>query len=248
MRADLKATMEDDREETRIPYCDKDGLVADFHSLRHTFITNLARSNVHPSVARTLARHCDINLTMARYSHVELGRQSDAVAALPDVSPQPEATAVAVAEGEPVLDACLDKQDGQAVSKQHQTAPIETAETTEGGSDEGASESPRRPREAARAWRRGRDSNPRTPKGQRFSKPPLSSTQPPLRGARQAVSVPLQDLPPRCRPDGLARHARCILHSPVGCCHRPGCRFPAGSGGTGMPVRDLRPPRRPPGE
>ena len=30
------------------------------------------------------------------------------------------------------------------------------------------------------AWRRGWDSNPRTPKGQRFSRPPLSTTQPPL--------------------------------------------------------------------
>ncbi len=29
-------------------------------------------------------------------------------------------------------------------------------------------------------WRRGRDSNPRTVAGQRFSRPPLSTTQPPL--------------------------------------------------------------------
>src|SRR3569832_513218 len=31
-----------------------------------------------------------------------------------------------------------------------------------------------------RYWRRGRDSNPRTLAGQRFSRPPLSTAQPPL--------------------------------------------------------------------
>ena len=34
---------------------------------------------------------------------------------------------------------------------------------------------------ALQKWRRGRDSNPRTREGQRFSRPPLSTTQPPLR-------------------------------------------------------------------
>ena len=33
---------------------------------------------------------------------------------------------------------------------------------------------------ALQKWRRGRDSNPRTLAGQRFSRPPLSTTQPPL--------------------------------------------------------------------
>ena len=31
-----------------------------FHSLRHTFITNLSRANVSPKVAQQLARHSDI--------------------------------------------------------------------------------------------------------------------------------------------------------------------------------------------
>ena len=44
---------------------DADGRFMDFHALRHTFITNLANSGVHPSVARHLACHSDINMTLA---------------------------------------------------------------------------------------------------------------------------------------------------------------------------------------
>ena len=69
-----------------IVYRDDAGLVADFHSLRHTFITNLARGGLHPKVAQALARHSTITLTMDRYSHTLLGDHADALAALPDLS------------------------------------------------------------------------------------------------------------------------------------------------------------------
>ncbi len=52
------------------------GLVADFHALRHTFITRLARSGVSPQMAQSLVRHSDINLTMSRYTHVGLHDQA----------------------------------------------------------------------------------------------------------------------------------------------------------------------------
>jgi len=42
-----------------LKYQDIDGKFADFHALRHTFITNLGRVNVSPKVAQTLARHSD---------------------------------------------------------------------------------------------------------------------------------------------------------------------------------------------
>jgi len=61
-------------------------LVADFHSLRHTFISNLARGGVHPKVAQSLARHSTITLTMDRYSHTLVGEHADALAVLPDLS------------------------------------------------------------------------------------------------------------------------------------------------------------------
>src|SRR5262249_13411612 len=61
-------------------------LFADFHSLRHTFITNLANGGVHPKTAQTLARHSTITLTMDRYSHTLVGEQVEALNLLPDLS------------------------------------------------------------------------------------------------------------------------------------------------------------------
>lgn len=66
-----------------IPYEDQSGRVADFHSLRHTFISRLARSGVHPSVAQALARHSTITLTMDRYTHTALESMVEAVNTLP---------------------------------------------------------------------------------------------------------------------------------------------------------------------
>ncbi len=68
-----------------IQYRDKQGRVADFHALRNTFITNLARSGVSPKLAQVLARHSDINLTMNTYTSVELEEQSKAVECLPSI-------------------------------------------------------------------------------------------------------------------------------------------------------------------
>jgi len=59
------------------------GLFADFHSLRHYFITSLERSGVSPKMAQTLARHSDIRLTLGVYTHVGLHDQSAAIASLP---------------------------------------------------------------------------------------------------------------------------------------------------------------------
>jgi len=67
-------------------YRDDAGQVVDFHALRHTFISNLARGGVHPKLAQALARHSDINLTMNRNTHTTQGEQSDALAALPNLS------------------------------------------------------------------------------------------------------------------------------------------------------------------
>ena len=64
-------------------YQDSKGRFADFHALRHTFITNLARADVSPKTAQTLARHSDIRLTMEVYTHVEQQQQVEAIEALP---------------------------------------------------------------------------------------------------------------------------------------------------------------------
>ena len=64
-------------------YCDHDSLFADFHSLRHLFITSLERAGVSPKMAQTLARHSDIRLTLGVYTHVELPDCSAAIESLP---------------------------------------------------------------------------------------------------------------------------------------------------------------------
>ena len=63
-----------------IPYM-KGGLFADFHSLRHSYISKLIRSGVNLKVAQALARHSTIVLTADRYGHLAGGEKHAAVAA-----------------------------------------------------------------------------------------------------------------------------------------------------------------------
>ena len=70
-------------ESDMLEYQDDEGLFADFHSNRHTFITNLERAGVSPRTAQTLARHCDIRLTMGIYTHIGLHDQTTAIESLP---------------------------------------------------------------------------------------------------------------------------------------------------------------------
>jgi Site-specific recombinase XerD len=73
-----------------LKYEDSTGKFADFHSLRHTFITNLSRANVSPKVAQTLARHSDIRLTMQIYTHIDSDEQAAAINSLPGLPPKNE--------------------------------------------------------------------------------------------------------------------------------------------------------------
>jgi integrase len=76
---------------------------ADFHALRHTFISNLASNGVHPKLAKELARHSTITLTMDRYSHVGLLDMNGALECLPNVPNRSEDRQRAAATGtEPV--------------------------------------------------------------------------------------------------------------------------------------------------
>ncbi len=64
---------------------DRDGRVLDFHCLRHTFITRLARSGIHPKTAQALARHSTITLTMDHYTHSLRSDERAALDRLPAV-------------------------------------------------------------------------------------------------------------------------------------------------------------------
>jgi len=66
-----------------IAYRDAAGDVADFHALRHSYVSLLGRMGASPKVTQTLARHSDIRLTMNVYSHAQMHDLSAAVDNLP---------------------------------------------------------------------------------------------------------------------------------------------------------------------
>lgn len=76
------AMLRDDLALAHVPYRDSLGRYLDFHALRHTFITNLARAGVHPRVAMTLARHASVAITMNVYTHVDMSEARDALGKL----------------------------------------------------------------------------------------------------------------------------------------------------------------------
>ncbi len=81
-----------------IPYVDASGRVADFHALRHSYITALAMSHAPVKVVQSLARHSTPTLTLGTYAHVGLFDQTAALDALPDLTtpdPKPEAATLA---------------------------------------------------------------------------------------------------------------------------------------------------------
>jgi hypothetical protein len=69
-------------------YRDEDGLYADFHANRHTFITNLRRDGVPMTARKKLARHLTSSLTENTYDHYGIDEKAEAIAAL---SPPPKA-------------------------------------------------------------------------------------------------------------------------------------------------------------
>jgi integrase len=118
LRADLGAA--------GIPYRDSAGRVADFHALRHSYITLLERSGVSPKLAQELARHSDIRLTMNVYTHARLHDLVGAVEGLPTLighsPPQPQ---ILVATGtEPVCTGFVQTGDTGRI-------PLRPTETTE---------------------------------------------------------------------------------------------------------------------
>ena len=68
-----------DLKSAEIPYIDSEGLFADFHSLRHTYITNLSRKGVPLISAQKLARHSTPVLTAKRYTPLDLAEQAKEV-------------------------------------------------------------------------------------------------------------------------------------------------------------------------
>ena len=75
-------TLKDDLKLAGIEYETDDG-VLDFHALRHTFGTMLARHGVPPQIAQKLMRHANYNTTLKYYTHLTHGDLSKALKQLP---------------------------------------------------------------------------------------------------------------------------------------------------------------------
>jgi len=162
-----------DLEAAKIAYrTGDDGPVADFHALRHTFITNLARGGVHPKTAQSLARHSSITLTMDHYTHTLVEDEATALEALPDLSaPEPERVRDTGTEGPQDRPAHLALY--LARPEAERGAPVASGGTSERatGEETGAvkmGESPRgnagfQSRREDSSWRGRRGSNPQPP-------------------------------------------------------------------------------------
>ncbi len=113
IRADLEAA--------GIVIVDESGRILDFHALRHTYCTNLARAGVHPKTAQEPARVSSIDLMMRYYTHVFRGDEAKAVNSLPTL-PDPRRPEVERATGTD------DLADGGAFSAlpQSKTGPAQS--------------------------------------------------------------------------------------------------------------------------
>ncbi|MDB5307488.1 MAG: xerD 1 [Gemmataceae bacterium] len=58
---------------------------ADFHALRHSFVSALADKDGGPKLLPVLARHSDPRITLGRYTHIDRDQLAGAVARLPGV-------------------------------------------------------------------------------------------------------------------------------------------------------------------
>ncbi len=83
-----------------IAYQDEAGRYADFHGLRHTFISNVGKSGATVKEAQILARHSTSALTLDVYTHIGLNDERRAIEKLPKLhSPDDNCRAVALRTG-----------------------------------------------------------------------------------------------------------------------------------------------------
>lgn len=89
--AETDAVREDWENSDFLKWEDSQGRFADFHALRHTYLSRLGRSGASPKVMQMLARHSTVELTLGRYTHAGLFDLSAAIDRLPalPVAPTP---------------------------------------------------------------------------------------------------------------------------------------------------------------
>ena len=80
-------------------YEDSDGRIADFHAMRHAYVSSVVATGVSIKTAQTLARHSSADLTLSRYAHARLHDLQGAVERLPNLLPDPPQEQTAQATG-----------------------------------------------------------------------------------------------------------------------------------------------------
>ena len=107
-----------------LTYRDAEGRYADFHALRHSFITMVGKAGVSPREHQDLARHSTYALT-SKYSHSRFYDLSAAVQSLPiptKTRPNGEALSATGTDGRPIsLGPCLGPQTAISGDFQRQT-------------------------------------------------------------------------------------------------------------------------------
>ena len=111
-----ESTTDEERSEREssdfLSYQDEEGLYADFHANRHTFISNLGRMGVPLATAQKLARHSDPRLTANLYTHIDMKEKSEAVAALPDLPSDESSLVTGMVTGTDASGCALVSSDG----------------------------------------------------------------------------------------------------------------------------------------
>lgn len=132
IRADLKSA--------RVLVKTPEGEV-DFHALRHTYVTRLARAGLPPIVAKELARHSTITLTMDRYAHTEQQELHGALSQVPSLVSSPDSSQDRgerdeAKDAEPVTRATSDADDSDCQWNWQYSADTDSRLVSEHGTDD----------------------------------------------------------------------------------------------------------------
>lgn len=77
-----------------------DGQIADFHALRHSYITEIVRAGASMKEAQTLARHSTPELTFLLYAHARLHDLERTLERMPSAVPRDAANPPAIVAAE----------------------------------------------------------------------------------------------------------------------------------------------------
>ncbi len=118
-------------ERAGIAYQDDRGRRVDFHALRHTYGSMLAKAGVAPRVAMSLMRHTDLRLTMNTYTDPRIFDMAGAVEKMPALAASEPLAIVATG-----TDAAMVATAGRSESVSSPHAPIGNCSATIGRSAE----------------------------------------------------------------------------------------------------------------